>query len=200
MPTDPAGCGFWDTEPGLQAGRGRWRVGVARLGPQAPRRSVLELEEAFGGAAVGGVAGLQRPCGRALAVRVGGWRVRALAGAAARLRARARLLHPPPLRQGGLIHVLEAEPLSLVLVEGLGENSKVNTHWRDWCWSFGHLMRRADSLAKTLMLGKIEGGRRRGRQRMRWLEGITNSKDMLLLLLLLLLLSRVSCVRLCATP
>ena len=41
-----------------------------------------------------------------------------------------------------------------------------------------HLMRRADSLAKTLMLGKIEGGRRRGRQRMRWLEGITDSVDM----------------------
>ena len=39
---------------------------------------------------------------------------------------------------------------------------------------FGHLMRRADSLEKTLMLGKIEGGRRRGRQRMRWLDGITN--------------------------
>ena len=43
---------------------------------------------------------------------------------------------------------------------------------------FGHLMQRADSFAKTLMLGKIEGGRRRGRQRMRWLEGITNSVDM----------------------
>ena len=43
---------------------------------------------------------------------------------------------------------------------------------------FGHLMRRADSLEKTLMLGKIEGRRRRGRQRMRWLEGITNSMDM----------------------
>jgi len=43
---------------------------------------------------------------------------------------------------------------------------------------FGHLMRRADSLEKTLMLGKIEGGRRRGRQRMRWLNGITNSMDM----------------------
>ena len=39
---------------------------------------------------------------------------------------------------------------------------------------FGHLMGRADSLEKTLMLGKIEGGRRRGRQRMRWLDGITN--------------------------
>ena len=43
---------------------------------------------------------------------------------------------------------------------------------------FGHLMRRADSLEKTLMLGKIEGMRRRGRQRMRWLDGITNSMDM----------------------
>ena len=40
--------------------------------------------------------------------------------------------------------------------------------------SFGHLMRRADSLEKTLILGKIEGRRRRGRQRMRWLDGITN--------------------------
>ena len=43
---------------------------------------------------------------------------------------------------------------------------------------FGHLMRRTDSLEKTLMLGKIEGGRRRGRQRMRWLDGITYSMDM----------------------
>ena len=43
---------------------------------------------------------------------------------------------------------------------------------------FGHLMRRADSLEKTLMLGKIEGGRRRGQQRMRWLDGITVSMDM----------------------
>ena len=43
---------------------------------------------------------------------------------------------------------------------------------------FGHLMRRSDSFEKTLMLGKIEGGRRRGRQRMRWLDGITDSMDM----------------------
>ena len=43
---------------------------------------------------------------------------------------------------------------------------------------FGHLMRRAGSLEKTLILGKIEGGRRRERQRMRWLDGITNSMDM----------------------
>ena len=43
---------------------------------------------------------------------------------------------------------------------------------------FGHLMQRVDSLEKTLMLGKIEGRRRRGRQRMRWLDGITDSMDM----------------------
>ena len=43
---------------------------------------------------------------------------------------------------------------------------------------FGHLMRRTDSLEKTLMLGKIEGGRRGGQQRMRWWDGITNSMDM----------------------
>ena len=45
---------------------------------------------------------------------------------------------------------------------------------------FDHLMQRADSLEKTLMLGRIEGGRRRGRQRMRWLDGISNSMDMCL--------------------
>ena len=44
--------------------------------------------------------------------------------------------------------------------------------------SFGHLMRRVDSLEKTLMLGKVEGRRKRGQQRMRWLDGITNSMDM----------------------
>ena len=43
---------------------------------------------------------------------------------------------------------------------------------------FGHLMQRVDSLEKTLMLGKIEGNRRRGQQRMRWLDGITDSMDM----------------------
>ena len=43
---------------------------------------------------------------------------------------------------------------------------------------FGHLMRRADSFEKTLILGKIEGRRRRGQQRMRWLDGITDSRDM----------------------
>ena len=58
-----------------------------------------------------------------------------------------------------------------------------NIHWKDWCWSwnsntFGHLMRRTDSFEKILMLGKIESRRRRGWQRMRWLDGITDSTDM----------------------
>ena len=46
--------------------------------------------------------------------------------------------------------------------------------------NFGHLMGRADSFEKTLMLGKIQGGRRRGQQRMRWLDGITDSMDLIL--------------------
>ena len=61
--------------------------------------------------------------------------------------------------------------------------SVMNIHWKDWCWSwnsqhFGHLKRRTNSFEKTLILGKIEGGRRRGWQRMRWLGGITDSMDM----------------------
>ena len=57
---------------------------------------------------------------------------------------------------------------------------------------FGHLMRSADSLEKTLMPGKIEGGRRRGRQRMTWLDGITDSRDMSLSKFRKLVMDRVA--------
>ena len=61
--------------------------------------------------------------------------------------------------------------------------SVLYSHWKDCCWRWnshyiGHLIQRTDSLGKTLMLGKIEGRRRRGWQRMRWLDGITDSMDM----------------------
>ena len=72
----------------------------------------------------------------------------------------------PSAKWGDTITVLATKPCA----HGLQLKLKLQ--------SFGHLMRRVDSLEKTLMLGKIEGGRRRGGQRMRWLDGITDSVDM----------------------
>ena len=74
---------------------------------------------------------------------------------------------------------------TLYCKEILPVHPKVNQswiHWKDWCWSWSSntlaKMWRANSLEETLMLGKIEGRRRRGRQRMRWLDGITDLMDM----------------------
>ena len=65
-----------------------------------------------------------------------------------------------------------------ILKEISPEYSLEGLMWKLKLQYFGHLMQRADSFEKTLMLGKIEGRRRRGQQRMRWLDGITNSMDM----------------------
>ena len=75
---------------------------------------------------------------------------------------------------------LDYKEIQLVHPKG---NQSWNIHWKGWCWSwnsqyFGHLMQRTDSLEKTLMLRKIEGWRRRGQQKMKWLDGITNLMDM----------------------
>ena len=66
---------------------------------------------------------------------------------------------------------------NVVLISGVQQNDSIYMCVCVYIYIFGHLMQRADSWEKTLMLGKIEGGRRRGRQRMRWLDGITDSMD-----------------------
>ena len=74
--------------------------------------------------------------------------------------------------------LLDCERLQSILKEISPEYSLEGLMLKLKFQSFGHLMQRTDSLEKTLMLGKIEVGRRRGRQRMRWLDGVTNSMDM----------------------
>ena len=69
-------------------------------------------------------------------------------------------------------------PRKEYLVRSNNQSQLLPTNKLNLLSGFGHLIQRADSLEKTLMLGKIEGRRRRGRQRMRWLDGITDSMDM----------------------
>ena len=72
-------------------------------------------------------------------------------------------------------------PLDCKEIQPVHSKTGLGVLWKVWLPSsqyFGYLMQRTDSFEKTLMLGKIEGGRRRGQQRMRWLGGITNSMDM----------------------
>ena len=76
---------------------------------------------------------------------------------------------------GFLCHSLQIQNVPLVCLDGCSLQGLILKLKLQY---FGHLMGRVDSLEKTLMLGKIEGRRRRGRQRMRWLEGITDSMNM----------------------